>query len=92
MTSYNIIIVREEIRFAYVYFWNYYDFAVVKSIMRGEVVGMTPRRSRSSTVLMHPLVMVSTPSQQLYYIFTRTILILLYTKTKQKNKKSKFPY
>ncbi|XP_033207104.1 probable JmjC domain-containing histone demethylation protein 2C isoform X3 [Belonocnema kinseyi] len=30
---------------------------VVESIMRGEVVGMTPRRSRSSTALSHALVM-----------------------------------
>ncbi|XP_078038622.1 putative JmjC domain-containing histone demethylation protein 2C [Augochlora pura] len=29
---------------------------VVESIMRGEVVGMTPRRSRSSTALTHALV------------------------------------
>ena len=34
--------------------------AVVESIMRGEVVGMTPRRSRSSTGLMpHAIVVVS---------------------------------
>lgn len=33
--------------------------AVVESIMRGEVVGMTPRRSRSSTALAHALVVVS---------------------------------
>ncbi|EZA53209.1 putative JmjC domain-containing histone demethylation protein 2C, partial [Ooceraea biroi] len=32
---------------------------VVESIMRGEVVGMTPRRSRSSTALTHALVVVS---------------------------------
>ncbi|KAK1130351.1 hypothetical protein K0M31_018487 [Melipona bicolor] len=35
---------------------------VVESIMRGEVVGMTPRRSRSSTALTHALVVFSTPS------------------------------
>lgn len=34
-------------------------YAVVESIMRGEVVGMTPRRSRSSTALTHALVVVS---------------------------------
>jgi len=35
------------------------SYAVVESIMRGEVVGMTPRRSRSSTALTHALVVVS---------------------------------
>lgn len=45
-----------EIHFRFFFFLSY---AVVESIMRGEVVGMTPRRSRSSTALTHALVVVS---------------------------------
>lgn len=38
---------------------SFFFCTVVESIMRGEVVGMTPRRSRSSTALTHALVVVS---------------------------------
>ena len=45
---------KDGVNFSFVRF-----SAVVESIMRGEVVGMTPRRSRSSTALTHALVVVS---------------------------------
>lgn len=47
-------------------------YPVVESIMRGEVIGMTPRRSRSSTALTHSLVVVSSR----HFFFVTTLLLL----------------
>ncbi|KAI4495647.1 hypothetical protein M0802_008482 [Mischocyttarus mexicanus] len=57
---------------------------VVESIMRGEVVGMTPRRSRSSTALTHALVVVSEIQfRSIIKLVTRLVIMMMITSTRE---------
>lgn len=58
-------------------------FAVVESIMRGEDVGITPRRSRSSTAPMLPLVPQNVVSITVYFlVWTRVDLYVSHSDQK----------
>ncbi|KAL2748824.1 putative JmjC domain-containing histone demethylation protein 2C [Vespula maculifrons] len=69
---------------------------VVESIMRGEVVGMTPRRSRSSTALTHALVVVSEIQfHSIIKLVTRLVIMMITSMRREKvverNSRKRYP-